>query len=221
MSAVDRLLAGEGQRPRADARRNLERLVAAARAAVAEVGVEVTAHEIAQRAGVGIGTFYRRVSSRESLLESVLDEVLGEAVAAADQALGAADPWQGFHGFATAFVRLRAESCGVGEALGGACGPALDRALSEVRERIRLLVERAQAAGLMRPDVAWQDVAFLLAAVATGPSTIGLRAGDLQWSRNLQVVLDGLRTTAPSPLPGAPPSQMTAIPTGGERPRTA
>jgi AcrR family transcriptional regulator len=206
MSAVDRLLADEaGRRPRADARRNLERLVAAARSAVAEVGVDATAHEIARRAGVGIGTFYRRVSSREALLETVLEEVLGEAVATADRALDDPDPWKGFCGFAAAFVQLRAESCGVGEALGGACGPALDRSLANVRERIRLLVERAQAAGSMRPDVAWQDVPFLLAAVATGPHTIGLQANDQQWNRNLQIVLDGLSTTRPTPLPGTPP----------------
>jgi len=206
MSPVDRLLADEaGRRPRADARRNLERLVAAARSAVAEVGVDATAHEIARRAGVGIGTFYRRVSSREALLETVLQEVLGEAVATADRALRDSDPWRGFCGFAAAFVRLRAESCGVGEALGGACGPALDRSLADVRERIRLLVEGAQAAGSMRPDVAWQDVPFLLAAVATGPQTIGLQAGDQQWNRNLRIVLDGLSTTKPAPLSGTPP----------------
>nr|WP_079320063.1 helix-turn-helix domain-containing protein [Microbispora sp. GKU 823] len=86
--AVGVLLAAEpGRTPRADARRNMERLVEAARAAVAEIGVEVTAHEIARRAGVGIGTFYRRVSSREALLEAVLDEVLAEmADLAADAA---------------------------------------------------------------------------------------------------------------------------------------
>ncbi len=114
-----------------------------------------------------------------------------------DRALAAPDPWNGFREFATAFVRLRAESCGVGEALGGACGPALDQLLAEVRDRIRRLVERAQASGRMRPDVAWQDVPFLLAAIATGPRTIGLQAGDRQWNRDLWIVLDGLTTPRP------------------------
>jgi len=81
-------------------------------------------------------------------------------------------PWHGFCGFAAALVRLRAESCGIGEALGGACGPALDKSLADVRARIRLLVERAQQAGVMRPGVAWQDVPFLLAAAATRPGTV-------------------------------------------------
>lgn len=195
MSAVERMLAGDaGRRPRADALRNLERLVTAARTAIAEDGVEVTAHEIARRAGVGVGTFYRRVSSRETLLYAVLEEVLGEVVATADRALKDPDSWRGFCDFAAAFVRLRAESCGVGEALGGACGPALDRSLAEVRDRIRRLVERAQADGGMRTDVPWTDVPFLLAGVATGPRTIGLRAENGQWNRNLRIMLDGLST---------------------------
>jgi hypothetical protein len=128
----------------------------------------------------------------------------GRLVGELDQGLGLIS--RGFCDFAAVFVRLRAESCGVGEALGGACGPALDRSLADVRERIRLLVERAQAAGSMRPDVAWQDVPFLLAAVATSPHTIGLQADDQQWNRNLRIVLDGLSTTRPTPLPGAPPN---------------
>uniref|UniRef100_A0AAU2VNH1 TetR/AcrR family transcriptional regulator n=1 Tax=Streptomyces sp. NBC_00008 TaxID=2903610 RepID=A0AAU2VNH1_9ACTN len=205
-SAVDRLLADEsGRRPRADARRNVERLVAAARIAVAEVGVGVSAHEIARRAGVGVGTFYRRVPSLEMLLETVLDEVLDEIAELADHALDDPDPWHGLSAFATAYVRLRAESCGISEALGGACGDALDQRLTGLRERIRSLVERAQAAGAMRSDVTWQDVPFLLAAAATGARTLGMRAGDQQWERNLHIVLDGLRPTRTGSLPGTPP----------------
>jgi AcrR family transcriptional regulator len=194
ISAVDRLLAVQaGQEPRADARRNLERLVTAARSALTEVGVGVTAQEIAQRAGVGKGTFYRRIPSRETLLQVVLEEVLGEMIASADRAIADPDPWHGFAGFAFVYVRLRAESCGANEALGGAGIPGLDRLLAEIRTRIRHLVEAAQSAGEMRRDVAWQDVAFLLAGVSTDSHTIGLQADSGQWSRNLRIVLDGLR----------------------------
>ncbi|WP_182902602.1 TetR/AcrR family transcriptional regulator [Microbispora sp. H10830] len=205
--AVGVLLSAEpGRTPRADARRNMERLVEAARAAVAEIGVEVTAHEIARRAGVGIGTFYRRVSSREALLEAVLDEVLAEMADLAANAGADPDPWRGFETFAAAYVRLRAESCGIREAVGGACGPNLDPVLGQIQEGLRLLVERAQEAGVMRADVAWQDVPFLLAAVATGPRTLRLRAGDEQWGRNLRIVLDGLHAPRTQGLPGTPPA---------------
>ncbi|WP_231333957.1 TetR/AcrR family transcriptional regulator [Actinomadura graeca] len=206
-SAVDRLLDdGSGRRPRADARRNVERLVRAAREAAGEIGGEITAHEIARRAGVGVGTFYRRVSTLELLLEAVLAEVLGEIVAKGDEGLADPDPWGGFTGFASAYIRLRNELCDINEALGG----PLDHARSELRDRIRLLVARAQEAGIMRADVTWQDVAFLLVSVSTSDHTLGLRAGQEQWDRNLQVVLDGLRTPQPAALPGTPPIDTTA-----------
>jgi AcrR family transcriptional regulator len=206
-SAVDRLLTDEsGRRPRADARRNVERLVEAARIAVAEVGVGVSAHEIARRAGVGVGTFYRRIPSLEALLKTVLDEILDEIAKVADQAVEDPDPWNGLCVFAVAYVRLRAESCGVSEALGGACGDALAQRLEDLRGRIRSLVERAQSVGAMRTDIAWQDVPFLFAAAATGGHTLGMQAGDQQWERNLDIILDGLRPTQPSTLPGTPPT---------------
>ncbi|WP_345348072.1 TetR/AcrR family transcriptional regulator [Actinoallomurus liliacearum] len=199
--AVDRLLDdGSGRRPRADARRNVERLVVAARQAAVEGG-EITAHEIARRAGVGIGTFYRRVGSLEALLEAVLGEVLGEIIAKGDEGMADPDPWAGFTTFALSYIHLRNELCDVNKRL----GDVLDHSRAELRDRIQILVERAQRAGAMRTDVTWEDVTFLMVAASTGPHTLGLQAGTRQWDRNLQVVLDGLRTPAPGVLPGEPP----------------
>lgn len=189
-----RLLARDA---RADAQRNAQLLVTAARAAVAEVGVDVTAHEIARRAGVGIGTFYRRLPSREALLEAVLVDTISEIVALAEEGLRNPDPWAGFCEFAAAFAQLRAASCGINQALAGHCGLDLDSPLAALREQIRQMVGRAQQAGAMRTDVTWQDVPFLLGSVVTDDHTIGLRADDQQWRRNLRIVLDGLaRTTS-------------------------
>ncbi|HEY3682317.1 MAG TPA: TetR/AcrR family transcriptional regulator [Streptosporangiaceae bacterium] len=199
--AVERLLDdGSGYLPRADARRNVERLVTAAREAAAELGDQVTAHEIARRAGVGVGTFYRRVGSLETLLHAVLDEVLGEITAKADEALADDDPWAGFTAFASAYIRLRNELCDINETLGDVLGDARDG----LRDRIRRLVRRAQKAKVMRTDVSWEDVAFLLVGVTRPDHTMGLHAGELQWERNLQIMLDGLRTPQPSRLPGRP-----------------
>ena len=193
MTAVDRLLTRDAApTPRADARRNLERLVTAARAAAAEVGVAVTAQEIAQRAGVGKGTFYRRVPSLDALLTAVLEEVLDEGIAAADRALADPDPWRGFTEFASAYVGLRAESCGVNDALGGAGSGEVDRCIGDLRERLRALVGRAQQDGSMRADIGWEDVAFALAGVGTADHTVGVRAAPDQWQRTLRIVLDGL-----------------------------
>jgi len=200
VKAVDQLLSEET--PRADAARNVERLVAAARAAIAEGGTRVTAHEIARRAGVGIGTFYRRVESREALLLAVLGELLGDSVAYADRLLEHPDPWAAFRDFASTFVRIRAANVAVSEIVMGQCGFAPAGALEDICGRIEALVRRAQAAGVIRADLIWQDVPFLLAGVATAPTVLGLRAADRQWERNLHIVLDGMRTPTADPLPG-------------------
>jgi AcrR family transcriptional regulator len=204
MTAVEALL--DGGHPRADAQRNVERLVAAARTAIAEAGTGVTAHEIARRAGVGVGTFYRRAGSREALVAAVLAELIADAVAEADRLLGSTDPWAALCEFAVVFVRMRAANVAVSEAVVGQCGFAPDDALTDLRERLRVLVERAQETGAMRTDIAWQDMPFLLASVATGTTTLGLRATGQQWERNLRIILDGMRAPSPGPLPGKPPS---------------
>jgi AcrR family transcriptional regulator len=189
MSAVERLLAGGG---RADAQRNVRRLVDAAREALTEIGVDVTAHELARRAGVGIGTFYRRLSSREALLEAVLADILDEMAGLAEQALADPDPWHGFSRFARDYVRLRATSCGINEALGDTALD-LEAPVARIRAGVRKLVGRAQRAGVLRADVSWRDVVFLLAAVLPGDHTLGIRTPKDQWRRNLELTLDGLR----------------------------
>jgi hypothetical protein len=150
------------------------------------------------------------MASREALLEAVLAELLDDTVALADQALQDEDPWTGFCEFAGAYVRLRAASCGVNEALGGACGLDLDQPVAALRERIRLLVERAQVGGAMRPDVTWQDVAFILAAMAPTDHTIGLHADERQWRRNLHIALDGLCVAPPRTLKSLPTATTAA-----------
>jgi AcrR family transcriptional regulator len=208
MAAMEKLLAGG--HPRADAQRNVERLVAAARTALAEVGTGVTAHEIARRADVGIGTFYRRVESREALVGAVLAELIADAVAEADRLLAGADPWTALCEFAAVFVQMRAANVAVSEAVVGQCGFAPEDALAQLRDRFRFLVERAQQAGSMRTDIAWQDVPFLLASVATGTTTLGLRATGRQWERNLRIILDGIRAPSTIPLPGEAPALASA-----------
>lgn len=192
--AVARLLGpGDAIARRADARRNAERLIDAARAAVDEVGVAVTAHEIARRAGVGIGTFYRRMPSREALLEAVLADTIDEMIAVAREAREHPDPWLGFCAFAEKYALLRATSCGLNEALGGSGGLMLEEGLGLLRKEFRGLVGQARRAGKLRPDVTWQDVAFALASVVPGDHTLGITPRDGQWRKNLRIILAGLR----------------------------
>lgn len=193
-SAVDDLLArgGQGAR-RADARRNTERLVAAARAALDEDGLAVTTREIARRAGVGLGTVYRQIPSLQALLHAILHDAIAEMTAQATRALQDPDPWHAFAGFAETFVQLRAASCGLHAALSSDHDADLDDQVAQLREAVGTLVRHAQQQRVLRADIDWRDVPFVLASTIPADHTIGIPAKPDQWRRNLEIVLDGLR----------------------------
>lgn len=199
-SAVEALLYGEGKQPRSDARRNAERLITAARQVLDERGLAVTTRDIAERAGVGLGTLYRRVPSLDALLTAILLDTIDEMTERARTAMSDPDPWQAFTDFAEVYVRLRATSCGLNDAL-SSTGTRLDLTarINRLQKAVRRLLERTQQAGALRADLDWRDVAFALAAAVPTDHTIGLTAKPDQWHRNVRIILDGLRATPPSP----------------------
>ncbi len=192
-AALDALLAADGNRPRADAQRNVERLVGAARSALAESGLEVTTRDIASRAGVGVATLYRRIPSLDALLTALLVDTIDEMRRLTTRAATDPDPWRGFTEFAEAFVQLRASSCGLHAALAGSSDLNLDDHIARLRRAVGRLVRQGQQAGVIRDDIDWRDVPFLLATAIPADHTIGLRAAADQWRRNLRIILDGLR----------------------------
>ncbi|HEY1641406.1 MAG TPA: TetR/AcrR family transcriptional regulator [Streptosporangiaceae bacterium] len=193
-AAVDALVAGSTTRPRADAQRNFQRLVTAARAAVDEQGLGVTTREIAHRAGVGLGTLYRRVPSLDALVTAILADAIDEMTAQAARALDDPDPWRAFADFAEVFVQVRASSRGLHAALSGAAGLGLDEQVARLQEALRALICRAQAAGTIRADVDWPDVVFALATAIPAARTLELAARADQWRRNLSIIITGLRS---------------------------
>ena len=207
-SAVEALLSQGGTRPRADAQRNVELLVAAARQALDERGLAITTRDIAQRAGVGLGTLYRRVPSMDALLAAILVDTIDEMTDRARRALDDADPWRGFVEFAEAYVRLRASSCGLHDVLSGA-GSHLDLEprISRLQREVYELIRRVQQAGVIRDDLDWRDIPFVLATAVSADHTIGLDAKADQWRRNLRIILDGLRL-AVEPVPDHKEGQM-------------
>lgn len=186
------------QSVRADAARNAERLVEAARSALAETGLELTTRELAQRAGVGLGTVHRRIPSMSTLLTGLLTESIDEMTRQAGHATAAPDPWIGFSDFAEAYVRLRASSCGLHEALSGQSDLDLAVPVDRLARAVRGLVSRAQRDGVIRSDVDWRDIPFVLASAIPADHTIGLTAAADQWRRNLRIILDGLRPRSSS-----------------------
>ena len=162
---------------RADAQRNLDRLLYAAAECFAEQGVDVSADEIARRAGVGHGTVFRRFPTKDALIAAVLGMHMRELASTAEAALAEPDAAAAFEGFvrsaAGAYARNRALIEAVDRCRRTPEAEALVRA-------VRGLVRRAQEAGVLRRDVTAEDV---LALVPTA-------------SRYPQIVLDGLRTSA-------------------------
>ena len=178
------------QRPmRADARRNYDKLVAAARAVFSEDGTSAPLENVAERAGVGIGTLYRHFPTRQALLEAVyVDEV--EAMARAADDLSELPPWDALSQWLHQYVGFAATKRALTEALVEAA-PDSDVLLS-CRTAIlgagTALIERAQRAGVVRADTNFTDVVRMVSGIAMVPTT---EPG--QKERLLELALDGLR----------------------------
>jgi AcrR family transcriptional regulator len=196
---------------RADSRRNRRLLIAAARATVAENGVNVSALDIANAAGVGVGTLYRRFGTKEALIEFIILELIQELQDEATAALDDPDPWEGLAGFLIAHSESMGQCRGLAEL--AAMHPERKFALfgKQIREllaAIERLTERAHTAGVLRRDVTWRDLVLMARAPLETNAALGLQGDDNQWRRTMAVLLDGLRAPGVSPLPGSPPQEV-------------
>src|SRR3954453_19031239 len=178
---------------RADARRNYDKVLAAAREAFAEGGESTALEEIARRAGVGIGTLYRHSPNRQALVEALyLDEV--EEVCRSASQLQGGDPWEAFNSWIERFVAYVGTKRVLAAELVNHLGQ--DASLfTECRGSLfaagEPLLTRAQEAGVVRPDVTIADVIQMVVGIAKVPS------GDAaQTDRMIRIALDGLRYRA-------------------------
>jgi len=203
---------------RADAARNLRRILAAAAEALAEQGGDVPMEEIARRAGVGVGTLYRRFPDRDALVVAVVRdsfETLVDTMREAQQQESRA--WQALVRSMSYSQELRLSTPPTSPlAAEPRAALAADPGIRALRgafiEVLEQLVERAQAEGDLRDDVGAGDVAHLFALVVKAGRPHGGRGSDVASGRALAVVLDGLRTGGHTPLPGRPltPTDLTA-----------
>jgi AcrR family transcriptional regulator len=168
---------------RADAQRNLERVLDAATEAFTASGPEASMDEIARRAGVGHATVFRRFPTKEALMLAVIERRVGEIRALAEEALAAADPGEAFFDFVWKVAELHVRAPGL-HACVVHCGNKPGAA--EVEELSRKIVARAQRAGALRTDIKAADVSALVGATLSA-------APERQWRAFLEVVLDGLR----------------------------
>ncbi|QIS14991.1 TetR/AcrR family transcriptional regulator [Nocardia arthritidis] len=183
------------RRLRADAARNQQRIIAAARQLFADHGLEITLDDVAERAGVGVGTVYRRFANKKELITEVFEQNLLEFADAADVARQYPDPWLGIveffeyaskhlannRGFSAVMLELKEDMDRFSKILD-------DR----IKPSIRGLVERAQEAGVLAPGVDASDF-FALIHMIDGIAEFAAPANTEVWRRYMAIALNGLR----------------------------
>ncbi|MET7440156.1 TetR/AcrR family transcriptional regulator [Streptomyces sp. NPDC004082] len=191
-------------RPRADALRNRERIVGAAREMFVEFGPEVPFDEIARRAGVGNATVYRNFPDRDALVREVVCSVMDRTSEQIETALaGDGDAFEAL----SRFVHAAAD-----ERIGALCPmlsrgfdqdhPDLVAARDRFTELVELLMERGRKAGTLRPDVEFGDLMIALTQLTRPLPGTACQGIDRFVHRHLQLFLDGMRAPARSVLPG-------------------
>lgn len=190
---------------RADARRNRERILAAAEAVFAEKGPSASTEDIATTAGVAIGTVFRHFPTKQALLQTILKDLLIRFAEEASRLAAGGDPARALFAFLAHTVEQAAQQRGVvdllaesGVDVSGVAVSGVDDEVAEpvraLREGVAELLTRSREAGAVRQDVGVDEVIALLTALCQG----ALRAG---WDRDLRhrtvgIVLDGLRPPA-------------------------
>jgi AcrR family transcriptional regulator len=199
-------LSGRGRQ--AEARRNDLAVLKAARDVFTAHGASAPITAVAERAGVGMGTLYRRYGSKTELLQRLCVMAMEQALDAAAAALGADDPWTGLAGYIRACVDLRS---GALAALAGQVETTAEMRATAQRgmECMAEIVARAHADGSLRADVTPLDINWLIEQFSRrAPDSVDPGEERNVRARLLAIALDGLRTREDGhPLPGQPPSR--------------
>jgi AcrR family transcriptional regulator len=186
---------------RADARRNREAVLVAARKQLAKNGLEGPIEEIARAAGVGVGTIYRHFPSKDDLVGALVKDRFEKLAGRAAEALTEDDPWEAFCDLMRFSAELQVKDRALSEFLGsrpqiGQCD-AVESGLVDLTSQ---LIANAQRAGKMRKDAVIEDVPTLicgLGAVTAGAGSMP----ELNWERYVEIMLDGLRAPGVNKLP--------------------
>jgi len=185
---------------RRDAAVNRERILAAAIEVFSTAGADAGIDDIARRAGVGVGTVYRRFPTKEALVQAITAQLMRDLLVLAGQALDepAADA---LAAFLTGAGDLQARHAGCLWQLWSS-GPESDQIRAELRNSVQQVLLRAQACGAVRDDLTYEDVAMVLWSLAGVVESVRDVQPDL-WRRTLEVLLLGLRPTG-TPLSSPP-----------------
>jgi AcrR family transcriptional regulator len=181
---------------RADAQRNRERVIAAARAAFTELGLEARMEDIARRAGVGVGTVYRHFPTKEALMGELLSAKWRAMRDQVRESLDTeSDAWEAFAGALRRNAEIMASDAAIRDAVLTSDSPEVwERAEAARQELLAVteeLVARGRAARVLRDDLEVSDIPLVMCGVC---ATMGRGpGGEDAWRRHLDLVLDGTR----------------------------
>jgi AcrR family transcriptional regulator len=191
---------------RADARRNREAILAAAKELFAEQGLDAQMPDIARAAKVGVGTVYRHFPTKDDLIEALVAERFERVAEHGAEALERAksDPWQAFAEYMRLSVELQANDRGLSQVMSSRPELMEEHAhRSGTFELSEKLVALAQKSGDLRRDAEVLDVPMIICGLGhvTQAAIAGKAAPGMSWERFLAIVLDGLRAPGSSKLP--------------------
>jgi AcrR family transcriptional regulator len=211
------------ERPlRKDAERNRKRILRAAAEVFSERGLDATLDDVARRAGVGVGTVYRRFPDKETLVAELFQDRIDDLVAVAEEACAVDDPWTGLVSYLEHVADTMSGDLGLRQMMLFATY-GKDRvayARQQMRPVVDRLVTRAQEAGQLRGDLSATDVPMiaLMLSKATeyaAPARCGL------WQRYFTLIIDSLRPArdgvTPLPVPALTPEEMEQVMRAGGR----
>lgn len=177
------------ERPlRADARRNREAIIKAARHIFGRKGAEAQMDDVARRAGVGMGTVYRHFPTKDALIEALIADRFTQITKVAREGLEDPDPWAALRRSLWFGAELGARD----RAITGMFSDrteVITRARGELNEVTAELLRRAQAAGDARSDLEPEDIAVVMCGVMNAMHRTG---GPDSWKRHLGLILDGM-----------------------------
>src|SRR5215218_9316783 len=186
---------------RADARRNREAVIAAAKKLFADAGLDAQMPDVAKAAKVGVGTVYRHFPTKEDLIAALAAERFERLAEKAREGVEAEDPWEGLCDFIHFAAQIQADDRGLCEVMGSRPdvmnASALAVGLDELCEK---LVKRAQRSGELRKDLEWEDIPMIACGLGRiTPAEMGPSTG--RWPRLVEIIIDGLRAPGSSKLP--------------------
>ena len=195
-------LAAEDERPlRADARRNREKVLAAARSVFSENGRDAQMDDVARRAGVGVGTVYRHFTTKEELIEALMVDSFQAIAAQARSALDIEDPWEALTSVLWRAAEIMAGDRALSEVY-ASIPSAMEKAVPTVEglaDSTAELIRRGQEAGVLRDDLVLDDIPMIMCGV--GSATKKEHECSAPWRRHLVILLDGLRAPGHDRLP--------------------